>query len=262
MTTSLIITTYNSPEYLRLTLSSVMFQTKMPDEIIIADDGSGKETEEIIANFQKVIPVPLRHVWQPDNGFQVCAIRNKAISCASGEYIVQIDGDIIMHPNFVADHIKCAKKGYFVAGVRAFLTKEYSQRILATKILDFKEISKNCMHKSNAIRVPMLTPIFKYRRLNNKTTIRGCNMAYWKDDILEINGYNEDFKGWGCEDCELSIRFSNMGLKKLWLKFSAIAFHVHHEENSRQNKHVNQILMMNALQNGITYVPNGIKKEF
>ncbi len=260
MTVSLIVTTYNSPKYLALTLKSVMLQERLPDEVIVADDGSGDETRELIERLKKEYPVPLIHVWQPDDGFRLCAIRNKAIEKATGDYIVQIDGDIIMHPKFISDHARSAKRGYFVAGIRTFITEEYSNRILKIENIDYKEIAKNCEHLTNAYRVPMLTPLFKYRRLRNKTTIRGCNMAYWRDDALKINGYNEDFIGWGCEDCEFSIRLSNMGLKKLWLKFSAVAFHVYHVENSRENKSVNRKIMLKALKEGVTYVPNGIIK--
>ena len=129
MTVSLIVTTYNSPKYLALTLKSVMLQERLPDEVIVADDGSGDETRELIERLKKEYPVPLVHVWQPGDGFRLCAIRNKAIEKATGDYIVQIDGDIIMHPKFISDHARSAKRGYFVAGIRTFITEEYSNRI-------------------------------------------------------------------------------------------------------------------------------------
>jgi glycosyltransferase involved in cell wall biosynthesis len=261
MKISLIISTYNSPKYLALALNSVLMQTRMPDEVIVADDGSGEETRMLIAKFQKQFKVPLIHVWQPDEGFRVCRIRNKAINTAAGDYIIQIDGDIIMHPHFIEDHEKNAKPGYFAAGCRTFLSEEYSKVILESGEIDIPMILHNCMDTSNARRIPILTPFFKYRRLHNKTTIRGCNMAYWKKDALSVNGYNEDFEGWGSEDCDFSIRLSNSGLKKLWLKFTAIAIHIYHTENSRDNEISNRKLMNETMEKGLTYVPNGIKKS-
>ena len=113
MTVSLIISTYNNPEYLYLTLKSVMNQRRLPDEILIADDGSGEATRTLVEEMAAESFVPLRHIWHEDEGFRLGAIRNKAIAEAKGEYIIQIDGDIVLHPPFVADHVKMAREGWF-----------------------------------------------------------------------------------------------------------------------------------------------------
>lgn len=261
MKTSLIITTYNSPSYLTLTLKSVLNQTVMPDEVIIADDGSGDETRELIDSFRKIFPVKLVHVWHPDEGFRLAAIRNKAIAKASGEYIIQIDGDIILHPEFIADHLKYATKGCFVGASRTFVKQNYSEKMLRSGQFDYAKLKENSKNKLNSIRIPMLTSLLKYQRSHDKLTIRGCNMAYWKEDAIKINGYNEAFKGWGSEDCDFSVRLSNLGRKKLWLKFSAIEYHTFHPENSREQKSTNLSMVEDALSRHLTYVTDGIVKE-
>lgn len=261
MKVSLIITTYNSPDYLRLTLLSALRQEEMPDEVIIADDGSGEPTRELIEEFRPKFPVPLIHVWHPDKGFRLSAIRNKAIDQASGDYIVQIDGDIVMHPSFIADHKKNATSGCFMGASRAFVKQEYSDKILKEGKFDYEQLFRNSKNKLNALRAPILTPLLIHNRENDKMTIRGCNMAYWKADALRINGFNEEFKSWGSEDCDFSIRLLNLGLKKLWLKFSAIEYHIYHEENSRENESANHEIMLNALKEGTTRISCGIVKE-
>ena len=80
MTVSLIISTYNWPRALYLCLDSVMQQSVLPDEILIADDGSGMETRDVVRHFERISPVPVRHIWHEDRGFRVAAIRNKAIA--------------------------------------------------------------------------------------------------------------------------------------------------------------------------------------
>src|SRR5687767_6249148 len=114
MTTSLSIATYNWPSALELSLQSVLAQSVLPAEILIADDGSGEDTRRLIERYQVNFPVPLIHVWQPDEGFQLARIRNKAISVSKGDYILQIDGDVILHPQFIKDHIRFARRNCYV----------------------------------------------------------------------------------------------------------------------------------------------------
>ncbi len=261
MKLTLIITTYNSPSYLRLTLESVLLQKVMPDEVIIADDGSGEETRQLIDEYKRKFPVALHHVWHPDKGFRLAAIRNKAIAKAMGDYIVQIDGDIVMHPLFISDHKCNAQEGSFVCGSRSFVKKEYSDKALAEGRFSYKELFRNSKNRMNALRIPVLTPLFKHSREKDKVTIRGCNVAYWRKDALAINGFNENFRNWGDEDCDFSVRLCNLGIRKLWLKFSAVEYHIYHEENSKACASHNRELMLEALRNGTTRVPCGIVKD-
>ncbi|MFW5755209.1 MAG: glycosyltransferase, partial [Tangfeifania sp.] len=76
MKISLIIVTYNRPKALEVILKSILIQTEIPHEVIIADDGSGPETAKLIAKYRNVFPCKLKHVWQEDNGFRAAKIRN------------------------------------------------------------------------------------------------------------------------------------------------------------------------------------------
>ncbi|MFM7720217.1 MAG: glycosyltransferase, partial [Sediminibacterium sp.] len=94
---ALIIATYNWPQALQQTLRSVAHQTILPNEVLIADDGSDERTANLIQQFKEAHPtINIIHVWHEDNGFRLAAIRNKSISMAQSEYIIQIDGDIIL----------------------------------------------------------------------------------------------------------------------------------------------------------------------
>ena len=118
MKTSLIISTYNRPDALALCLESVKRQTLLPDEVIVGDDGSRDETKQLIERFQKDFPVPLIHVWQEDDGFRLAMCRNKCIAKAKHEYIIQVDGDVILHTRFVGDHVASAQRGCYIKGGR------------------------------------------------------------------------------------------------------------------------------------------------
>ena len=112
MRVSLIITTYNRPDALLLVLRSIELQTSTPNEVIIADDGSGDDTKETIRAFQKTSDLNIIHSWQKDSGFRAAKSRNKAIAKSSNDYIILIDGDMILHPKFIQDHVNNAESGY------------------------------------------------------------------------------------------------------------------------------------------------------
>jgi len=115
---ALIVSTYNRPKALKLTLESVIRQSYMPDEIIIADDGSSAETLRLIKSYKNKIFPTLFHCWQKDEGFQLSKIRNKSIAQSSADYIISIDGDLILHKHFIRDHLRTKELGCFVQGSR------------------------------------------------------------------------------------------------------------------------------------------------
>ncbi|MBC7746121.1 MAG: glycosyltransferase family 2 protein [Flavobacterium sp.] len=249
MKASLIISTYNWTEALNLCLQSVIQQSRLPDEIIIADDGSDNNTRELLKNFQSKTKIPLKHVWHPDQGFQLSVIRNKAILVAAHEYIIQIDGDLILHADFVKDHLVLATKGKFVSGSRLLLPPNFT-----TKLLHQQKIPSNQTlllagdNRLNGIRIPFLTkhlsPIYKK---NKPFYVKGCNMAFWRDDLFIVNGYNEKISGWGKEDSELAIRLINYGVNRLFIKFGGICYHLFHREASRNREGLNDSILNETL---------------
>lgn len=262
ISTSVIISTYNWKEALALSIKSLWKQTVLPAEIIVADDGSGPDTKALVAALAQQSPVPLHHCWHPDTGFRLAAIRNKAIAQASGDYILQIDGDIICDPHFVADHLFFAEEGYFVCGRRLSLTPEDTQQTLAQKQLLLSEQSMKRNKAPNRTRSPLLMRLIRPDKTNkfvNKGLL-GCNMSYWRKDALAVNGYNTKIEGWGKEDDEFTIRLQNWGLKKRSLRFGGIACHLYHNERSRDDFDRNSGLLREAIEKKTVQTLNGIQE--
>lgn len=257
MTVSLIIATYNWPQALRLCLESVMRQSVMPTEILIADDGSGRETRNVVEYFTSVSPVPLHHIWHEDKGFRLSAIRNKAIAASSGEYIVQVDGDVILHRSFILDHMVIAKRGYYVSGSRALVGEELTGRLFNGETIPLSPFVKGVTNGNNALRIPFISTLFHDYHPDR---LRGCNMAFWREDVLTVNGYDENITGWGCEDNELGCRFQNIGLKKRAAKFRAILFHLHHELASRERAEANNRILAQSLRDRRTRCEKGLDR--
>ena len=83
MKTTLIISTYNWPEALKLVFESVLRQSILVDEIIIADDGSTETTRFLIDDYRDLFDIPIKHIWQDDLGFRKTIILNKAFYASS-----------------------------------------------------------------------------------------------------------------------------------------------------------------------------------
>lgn len=222
----------------------------MPDEVLIADDGSSEETTTLIDSFRDRFPVPLRHFWQHDDGFRKTAIINEAIAHTNCSYIIQIDGDIVLGPHFVEDHMAVREKGTYIRGSRVLLSDARSKAFLkARNYTALSAFSSGIKNRINALRIPFLSSLLirKSRRSDN---VHGSNCAYWRADFIKVNGYNNQLKGWGHEDIELAARFINSGLRQKRVKMRAIGYHLHHLYNDRGRAAINFGIYEQVVKNG------------
>lgn len=139
MKLSVIVSTYNSEEWLAKVLEGYCNQSESDFELVIADDGSTTQTQALVNSYASQFRHPIVHVWQEDNGFQKCKILNKAILAAHSEYLLFTDGDCIPRTDFVAQHLKYKKKGHFLSGgyfkLPLSISKELLLKILSNKIV-------------------------------------------------------------------------------------------------------------------------------
>lgn len=259
LSVSLIITTYNWEEALNKVIISVFNQTIPPDEIIIADDGSTQKTSELIKKLKPESPVPLIHSWQEDKGFRAAMSRNKAIAKASFDYIITIDGDIILHPSFIMDHKKHATKNQFTVGPRVLLSKEKSEETLKENHEKFSFFTAGIRNRKNTLHSDLLSGCFS-RRSTSLKGIRTCNMGFWKEDAVRINGFNENFTGWGREDSEFAVRLFTSGTTRKNIRFNAIGYHIFHKENTRNNLDKNDEILEKTISEKLYRCDNGLDK--
>ncbi|MEM9363232.1 MAG: glycosyltransferase family 2 protein [Bacteroidota bacterium] len=264
LTSSMIVSTYNWPEALELVLLSISQQSVLPDELIIADDGSGEETEKVISKYKQSFPTQLVHVWHEDKGFRLAEIRNKAIAQANFDYIIQIDGDIILHRHFIKDHLLSACPGYFITGSRVLLNEQITLKRQSQKNINFTFLSKGIKNRFNAIHFPYLLSFFEKcsKEIDEaRHKVRGCNMSFWKEDLIEVNGYDENITGWGREDSELSIRLVHSGKVKKRIKFGAVQFHQYHPTSSKASLNKNEGLLLKTIEKNLVSCADGLKNH-
>jgi glycosyltransferase involved in cell wall biosynthesis len=257
--TTLVVTTYNRKDALELVLRSALAQSEPPEEIIVADDGSTADTRAVVERLAAGAPVPVRHCWHEDQGFRLAAIRNRALAMARGEYVVMVDGDLVLHPDFIRDHQRAARRGQFVQGGRVLLSEDVTRAALRDGRIAFGPMEPGTRNRKNAIRSRWLSRLASNRG-RSIYRVRGANLAFWRDDILRVNGFNEDFVGWGREDSEFAARMQHAGIARRNLKFAAVAYHLWHPEASRQMLARNQEILDQTVAQRATRCASGIDR--
>lgn len=259
MKVALLISTYNWPEALNVVLKSLKEQKIQPHEVLIADDGSGEETANLISRFQKEITPEIKHIWQEDKGFRKSAVLNKAIAATDAEYIIQIDGDCIMHSHFIEDHLAGAKKGAYLFGSRVNIKPNAVAGVLKKEEGKFSVFSSKIKNKSRNLRIPLLRDLYKEQnKFSSKT--RGCNISYWRKDFTDVNGYDETMEGWGREDSEFVLRMLNNGVKGKRLRYGGIVYHIHHAIKSKARLEENTVIEKETIRSQKTWCSSGVDK--
>jgi len=259
MTVALVVTTYNRPDALEIVLRSALRQSRRPDEIVVADDGSTEATREVIEKVGRECSVPLMHAWQPDENFRAAMARNRAIAMTESDYVVMIDGDMILHPLFVQDHLEAAEEGGFIQGGRALLNQETTEWVIRNGVNEFSFFSSGIQNRKNTLRSRLLSQLFS-RKNHSLRGIKTCNFSLFRKDILAVNGFDNRFVGWGREDSEFAVRLLNSGLIRKNLKFAAIAYHLYHPENPRNSLPQNDRRLQRSIEEKLIWCEDGIDR--
>lgn len=271
MRSELIVTTYESPRALALCLASVARQTTPPDGVAIADDGSGPETRALVAAFAARSPVPVRHVWQEDAGFRKAAILNRAIATSAAEILVFIDGDVMIHPGFIARHLALARPDRWSSGslirLDAAATAAVAEADVAQgRVFDIAWLrAHRAFDRTGTWLKAMPFPFPVMAALDRLSPVQrawgGGNASAHRAAILAVNGFDETMR-WGGGDKELGVRLTNAGVRGRHLRFTAPLVHLDHPRGYADPAHkaANKARIARIRRDRIAWTPDGIVK--
>jgi glycosyltransferase involved in cell wall biosynthesis len=242
---SVVVTTYEWPAALELVLQSLDDQEDRDFEIVVADDGSGPETREVVARWQKRLGERLVHAWQTDEGYRRARLLDLAALTASGEYLVYLDGDCLARCGFVEAIRRAALRGWFLASKRLNLSPELSRRVLDGElgVWHWSALRWFVRAPRELARAPrpsarpgLLLPVRDRRRpwragqpeFAPPYDAYGFFFGVFRDDLERVNGFDTRFVGWGGEDVDVAVRLRRVGLRCGWPGPRATVLHLWH----------------------------------
>ena len=237
---SVVVSTYNRPDALEAVLRALNAQSYTNFEVIVADDGSSPQTRETIDVFQQIVNYSLIHTWQKDDGFRAAEARNRAVAASRGEYIIFLDGDCIPFPSFLSNHIQISEQGWFVRGNRIGLTEKFTQEVLrdSKPIHEWKAqnwLKLRLKGKIKRIFPLLILPTDRFRKMKRLSWygVKTCNLGLWRVDFMNVNGFDERYRGWGHEDADLAVRLLRNGVLRKEGNFYVPVLHLWHKLNDR-----------------------------
>jgi glycosyltransferase involved in cell wall biosynthesis len=265
---SVVITTYNRSDALLAVLGGLARQTDRHFEVVVADDGSRAEHRAAI--FQAPVAQALRvtHVWHPDVGFTASRVRNLGVSASRGAYIVFLDGDCVPEVDFIAQHKRLARPGFFVNGSRVLLSADFTHEVLAgTELISGRSIwywlgqrvHGHASKLTGLLRLPDM-PWRNHQAFSWKG-IRSCNLGCWRTDFERVKGFDESFVGWGHEDADFVLRLHNSGVARKNGFCATEVFHLWHQEAARNQESQNAAVVKARAMTSVTQPTLGYAKD-
>jgi glycosyltransferase involved in cell wall biosynthesis len=243
---SLVVTTYNRSDALSLVLSGLRAQSDPHFEVILADDGSSTEHIKRASAAITRLGSKVTHVWHPDVGFTASQVRNLGVAAAKGDYIIFLDGDCVPEVDFVAQHRKLMQRGCFVNGSRVLLSAGLTGELLRSPQSPHGQTASYWVRQRLSGRASKLSGLlrlpdgkFRCHSEFRWKGIRSCNLAVWRTDYEQVNGFDETFVGWGHEDADFVLRLHNAGLVRKNGFCATEVFHLWHRESNRSQEGTN-----------------------
>jgi glycosyltransferase involved in cell wall biosynthesis/GT2 family glycosyltransferase len=244
---SVVVSTYDWPEALDAVLGGLWEQSDDGFEVVVADDGSGPETEAVVERRRGLFGARLTHVRQPDEGYRLARVRNLGALAASGEYLVFLDGDCIPGADFVRAVRASALPGWLVSTRRIGLPADLTEQILAGEVAPhgWSRLRWAARLRGRVDGLAALTPRDRRRagrvglpEFEPPDRAYGSGFGVARSDLERVNGYDLRFTGWGEEDVDLAVRLRRLGLRCGHAGPRATLFHLRHpsrKEHGRPN---------------------------
>lgn len=278
MRVSLIIAVYKDIEALGLIFNTLSYQTYKNFEAIVAEDGESAVMREFIRESKEIYEFEIVHTTQEDKGVRKSKSQNNAIKTSRGEYLIFIDGDCLLYRDFIQNHILISDKKSIITGRRVNVGPKYSKDLreknissswleknFVRKYFDIKDDAKGERHSEEGLKIKPNGVIDKLMKKYRKKEfpILGCNMSFYKEAMLSINGFDEGLGNSAmASDTDLAWRFKGLGYKIVSARFIANEFHLYHKRSKNEYNRDLDIQMLENQKNGLFRCLDGLVKGF
>ena len=243
MSLTLIICIYNQAPQLRLVLETVATQSITDFDTVIADDGSSDNVEEVINDYRTRHPdITLTHLWHKDRGFYKTKILNKAFKAASGDYVIVIDGDMLLHNRFIENHLRYARKDRVLCGFRGVkLGQEITRQLLAGErqfsqsLFILLWLTLRGKIEEGTRGAVIHTPWLRNMIARRSKRLAGCNFSTYRENLIRVNGMDESILIYGFEDFELGHRLTLSSIRITDVTRACNTYHLYHLKRSAGN---------------------------
>ena len=236
---ALLVSTYQRPTHLRRALLSVALQRGVEGqmEVVVTDDGSRDETPQVVQDFARTVDFPVEFTTHLHSAFQLARCRNEGVAASRAPYLLFLDGDCILPPDHVAIHLAHRRQGIVMAGHFMRIDESTAAKIDEAAIRQgnflqwITDEEQQFVHK-----LDLKWRLHQLIRHPTKPKLYGNNIGIWRSDYERVNGYDETFEGWGCEDDDLRLRLRRAGVRVESILRWTNTFHLWHPFEATQPK--------------------------
>lgn len=228
---AVVVTTYQRPWHLRRVLLSLAVQQGVEGrfELVVADDGSTDETPEVVERFREETGLPVRFVTHPHEGFCPAKSRNEGFAATTAPYVLFLDGDCVVPPDHLAVHLRYRRPGRAVTTDCLRLDPETTRRFSEGAVLTGEFVQWVPPSERRRLRwAHYKAVLYHWLRHPTKPRVLSGNLAVWRTDFEQINGFDENYRGWGCEDDDVGLRLHRSGVRVISVRHRTWTFHLWH----------------------------------
>jgi glycosyltransferase involved in cell wall biosynthesis len=263
---AVIVSTFERPGHLERCLASIEAQRGVAGrfEVVVTDDGSKDGTLRLLATTARRVDFPLTFTTHEHAGFRLARCRNEGVAASKAPYLLFTDGDCILPPDHLRIHLQARRPGRIVAGDCLRLDEPTSDAVTAESLR--AGAFPRPVPAGERLRLTLKglrAKVYEACRTPVRPRLSGNNIGIWRTDYERVNGFDEQFVGWGLEDRDLQVRLERLGLRAWSILLHTAPVHLWHPPApsfTRNNEGTANLDYFESLDSRPTFCVDGLVK--